>query len=86
MKSLKNMGCMPASHFQPFFINQSLFHEKFLYNVEKDDREMLIKVSVWFSSTLTGSHLCVFVPLKTVSDDQNDKADDNQSDDSFASE
>ena len=42
---------------------------------------MLIKVSVWFSSTLTGSHLCVFVPLKTVSDDQNDKADDSKRDD-----
>ena len=41
----------------------------------------IIKVSVWFSSTLTGSHLCVFVPLKTVSDDQNDKADDNKRDD-----
>ena len=63
-----------------------LFHEKILYNVEKDNREMLIKVSVWFSSTLTGSHLCVFVPLKTVSDDQNDKADDNKSDDLFALE
>ena len=44
---------------------------------------MLIKVSVWFSSAVTGSHLCVFVPLKTVSDEQNDKADDNKSDDLF---
>ena len=51
------------------------------YTMLKRMKEMVIKVSVWFSSTLTGSHLCVFVPLKTVSDDQNDKADDNKRDD-----